>query len=58
MTIEVQGYFIEANAIARQATNPMDAHFIIAIHPRVSVGMDAVGPCAAVARAGGPRKFR
>jgi hypothetical protein len=31
--------------------------FIIATAHRVSVGMDAVGPCVAVARAGGPREF-
>ncbi len=37
-------------------TNPMDAYFIIAIHPRVSVGMDAGRPCAAAARAGRPNK--
>ena len=31
--------------------------FIIATAHRVSVGMDAVGPCAAVARAGRPREL-
>ncbi len=45
MMMEVKCHTTEANCVNAPTTFLMDSFFIIAIHPRVSVGMDAVGPC-------------